>query len=548
MIKRVLTLSLAFSMLFTATLTAQDFDGFDDFGGFDDTSSSEPVLTFNGSAEVNTRAYLNTEDGYQSSDDISATSINSNAQFKLDAVYNGANSDIEAKLNFDTAKLKDYPEDILEEVIMRGYFGNLTLEGGKMKVVWGKGDKLHVLDNFNANDYTDFVFPNYVDRRIAEPMLRAIYATPNNLRIEGVYTPMMTADRFASSGELVPYSMSHLTDTVMGIANHNLSLAMTAGGSTAAGAIMDLSSFSTEDLYEENIKTLKYGQGGLRVTGTLGSFDWGASYYYGHYKQPSANLSPYISSLTEAVTKFASTPAGITYIQTTYGTEIAKVMAATGLDQQTATKAVLAKHATDLLNAGKLSSYELELPSLNYDQVQTFGLEAAFVLWKFNTRWELAYNLTEDTAGDNPWIKNNSIAWLGGFDMDLPIHNVNINIQETGTFTLNSSKIKDGDFKVYDVDYNTDDNYCINKLVVNISDTFMHEKLKPEVTVIWGIENKELCVQPKVEYNAVDGLYLNLKGGIIYSNNENGEFYNFTADSPDNHVKSFVGAGLKYTF
>ena len=180
--------------------------------------------------------------------------------------------------------------------------------------------------------------------------------------------------------------------------------------------------------------------------------------------------------------------------------------------------------------------------------MQVFGLEAAFVLWKFNTRWEFAYNLTEDTAGDNPWVKNNSIAWVAGFDMDLPIHNFNINIQEQGKYILNNDKIEDGVYAEYDVDHNSDGKYTSNQLVVNISDKWLNEKLTTECTTIYVFETKEWCVQPKIAYNVIDGLTFTLSGAYIYSDNENGQFYNFTAWDTVNHNAGFVQLAAKYQF
>ena len=203
-----------------------------------------------------------------------------------------------------------------------------------------------------------------------------------------------------------------------------------------------------------------------------------------------------------------------------------------------------------------------EIVPLNYDQVQVFGLEAAFVLWKLNTRWEAAYNLTEDIAGDNPWIKNNSVAWVAGFDIDLPIHNLNLNVQETGSYILHNDKVKDMDRGItiggntvswktigtnYDVDYNSDDKYTRNKLIVLLSDKWLNEKLTTEVQGIWGIEFKEFMVAPKIEYNISEGLTFGLRGVYLYSNNENGEFYNFTKDSL-HHDKAFVELTAKYQF
>lgn len=522
-------------------VTAQDYDSY--------SESFVPSVTLSGEGGADARAWLDTENGY--ADDraniCNNTEMDSRAYAKLNVNYEGESSDTEIKLNFDSKTLKSNPEDIVEELIARGYFGNWTVEGGKMKVVWGKGDKLHVLDNFNANNYTDFIFPDYVDRRLGEVMFRIAYNVPNesNLRVEAIVTPMMTADRFATSGTLVPYAQQKLTDTVTSIVKNNTIYALNQdlnnGAITLSGfdAINSASSFSSDDLYENSIKSLKYAQGGAKMSGSLGSLDWGLSYYYGHYKQPSANLEKYITSLVTAAAKEHSTEVAA----------LAAQLIANGYDATTATtlaaKKIGSEYASTLTHDG---TYELELPSLDYDRLQVFGFEFAKILWKFNCRGEFAYNLTEDIAGDNPWVKNNSLAWVGGFDIDLPIHNLNINVQETGTYILKNDKIEDGAFKAYDVDYNSDGNYCINKVVLNVSDKWINEKLSTECMVIYGIENEEWCVQPKIEYNVVDGFTVTAKGAYLYSKNENGEFYNFTADSTKNHSKAFAQLSVKYAF
>ncbi len=561
--KKILFTTIA-ALLLSAAAFSQDYDDY----AYEPTSS--PAVTVNGEAGAKGRAWA----GHYDEDDEWNSSISSQDNIKnifmegsayglLDVNYTGDVSDVNVKLKADTSTIKDYPEDILEEATVRGYFGNWVVSGGKMKIVWGKGDKLHVLDNFNANDYTDFIFPEYIDRRLAEPMFSLAYSAPNasNIRLELVATPMMTADRFATSGALVPNAQKELTSTVQNIVITDTLNTLNDGGLTVNGsnvtvssdafsAISDASSFSSDDLFENNIKSLKYAQGGARLTGTFSSIDWGFSYYYGHFKQPSPNFEKYIDSIST----YAASTEGQTYISQKYSSEItAKTteILASGVTSDASTAATLAyqaivkEYASDLAKQGV---FKVELPSLDYDRLQTFGFELATVIWKFNTRAELAYNLTEDVAGDNPWVKNNSIAWVGGFDMDLPIHNLNVNIQETGTFVLNSDKIKDGDYAVYDVDYNSDDNYCINKLVVNVSDKWLHEKLTTECTAIYGIENKEWCVQPKIEYNPSEGLFLTLSGAYLFSNNENGEFYNFTADSTKSHRKMFGQIAVKYTF
>ena len=539
-----------------------DWGGTDDFGmGFDDFGSDDasPTYYINAETGADLRAYIGTysggefTSGYEtkSQAEVFDSATDAKPYAKLNLGYSAQNSEMEFKLKFDNNSLGDYNEDILDEATARLFLGDWVIEGGKMKVVWGKGDKLHVLDNFNANDYTDFIFPEYIDRRIAEPMLRIAYNVPGtNWSVEGIYTPMMTADRFASSGIWAPYAQTSLVsgistkaqevlaakiealETTRNVINtvtaYSVSIAANSSNATVSAALQssmmtelaklgisstDIVAWCVKNNSTDNsaaIKSLltdKLTAANTAYTLALNnasslSSDSSSLYpdmkqlrYYGHYKQPSLNWAKLESALA------------------TY------------------------------LAEGELSE---SAKFLQYDQKQTFGLEAAFVVWKFNTRWELGYNLTKDVDGDDPWVHNNSIEWLGGFDINL-FHNINLNVQEVGKYILNNGEI-DGVYKTYDVDYNSDDKYVQNKVVVNLSDTFLYEKLKPEVTVIYTIENKEWCVQPKINYNVYDGMNLQVSGGYIYSNNENGEFYNFTADSPLHHNKSFVQASVRYEF
>ncbi|MBP5283533.1 MAG: hypothetical protein J6Y93_02580 [Treponema sp.] len=592
-----------FAALSLASLTfAQDFDfaGGDDMGSFEESSS--PAVAITGEVGADVRAWIGSTDegydtkGYDSLDSVSKSLVDANAYAKIDFAYSGDVTDALIKTKLDAATIKAHPEDVIDEAYAGGSFkeGTFQFKAGKMKEVWGKGDKVHVLDNFNANDYSDFIFPDYIDRRLGEVMFKATanLSWDYNVKLEGIYTPWMTADRFADSGMLVPASMTTLTETVEGIVKHNaaIDLENSLSGVPDYPSIVDglqtMSSFTADELYEDNLKTLRYGQAGLRLTGSLAGIDWGTSYYYGHYKQPSANLGAYIDSvktgITNAVMAYAADSANQATIATNYNAEFTAFANYRGNAYQAAAHAGLSSyvspvpgdtvHLTDptAINAAaqkdalyKVCSDHAEewyangtitvtdkyaLPSLNYDQVQVFGVEAAFVLLDvLNTRFEVAYNLTEDTAGDNPWVKNNSISWVVGFDIDLPIHNLNLNVQNQGSYILKNDKIKDGAYAEYDVDYNSDGKYTSNKIIALLSDSFLNEKLKVEVQGIYGIECKEWMVAPKIEYNAAEGLFLTARGVYLYSDNENGEFYNFTAGSKNND-KAFFQLSARYQF
>lgn len=602
-IKKITAVLLGTSLAF-AGFAQENFGddfSFDEFGTGDASSGSSVEIS--GSVTGDVRGYITNEDDIDNADDID---IDGGGNATLGIKYSSSNADAVVSLNLNSATLKDYPEDVVKEAYVTGYFGNLKLDVGKMNVVWGKGDKIHVLDNFNADDYTDFIIPDYLERRIATPMFRASYGfgysnnVLSNMKFEAIYTPFLPVDRFATSGRWTPAQITNLTNKVTDYATAKIASSFTnyttasaivgtlgslyaqsaaaqsaydtanttlsninqiwtltsqnetayqnymkslnptynstyaqdyakasdavsatsydyqeAAGAYAAvlqssgylsveDAERALATYGTEYMYAlsqasslssdslilyPNTNTLKYGQAGARFTVSLGPVDLGLSYYYGHYKQPSFNAE-----------KFS-----------------------TFLDKYLANETV-----TD------------DDKFLSYDQKQTFGLEAATILWHFNLRGEAAYNLTKDVEGTDPWGHNNSIQWLGGFDIDLPFWNMNLNIQEYGTYILNNDKITGSTWETSDVDYNVN-GYSNNKLVANITTSFANDKVVPEVTVVYGFENGDLAVLPKLTVKPVSDISLIASGMYIWTRDDNSEF---SAWSKNNFVQ--LGASVSF--
>jgi len=316
------------------------------------------------------------------------------------------------------------------------------------------------------------------------PMVHVAYNMDNGMRLEGAYTPYMTGTRYASSGPWVPER------TLLGAYQAANEVAKKRGGSLYTEPT--LGSFSATKLYgiyKDNLpdtRTLKYGQFGLRATSTVGSFDWGASYFYGRMKDSSIHSEELVRMLLNA-----GSPANVA--------------------------------------VGQL---------YDYDRMQVFGLEGATVVGGFNFRAELGYFLTDDVDGDDPYVHNNSLQWVFGFDRDLPWNNLNVNIQTQGKYILHGDDVKDNG--VGDVDYNGEKAWVQNRLVLDITDSWMHEKLKPELKLVWNIELEDVVVMPQVSYQLMEGLDVSLAGLYIYSG-DNGQFYDFK----DN---SFVQVGAVYKF
>lgn len=509
---------LTTAAFFSSFATAQDMDFGDDFGSdfggdFGDTASSSSfaatALSVNGEAQVNFRAYVDDEGTSGLPIDEWNTWVDPKGKLGLNYSNDSVSADVKFALSKDI--ITDYKADIIDELTLEAYLGNFVIQTGKMKVVWGKGDKLHVIDNFNANDYKDFLIPDYIDRRISEPMVRVLYNAPNDAgpftsnRFEFVWTPFMTADRYAASGRWVPTKVKELKNNLTRIATTSISNTVNELENTRLSIINNPSQENQEKLNQLNARylsqlsnsssladnlypdlyQLKYMQAGARFTTTTGSWDWGLSYYFGRDKRASFDYKK---------------------METTY---VQKYLEGTA---------------------------EEDDKFIDYDFLQVFGIEAAKTFGAYNFRAEAAYNLTKDVAGDDPKVHNNSLAWVFGFDRDLPVSELNFNLQTQGKFILNHDEIKDsGDTE--SGTYKTD-----NKLVLNISDNLAHGKLKPEVSAIYGFEHFDLIIMPKVTWYVSDGLEFSASGMYMQSFIESrSEFGNW-------HNNSFVQIAAKYTF
>jgi len=507
--KKIFAVSLAFALL-AANIYAQD-----DWGGDDSSVEETAELTFwdkfkiSGDATLAGRGYVGKYVENKAVTDLD-TPVYPIPRLKLGFDYEGAATKFSSKLRFDEQTLRYDNEMILDEFSADLFVGNWVLSAGKMKVVWGKGDKLHVLDNFNANNYYDFLMPDYLDRRSSEYMFRAQYNSPRGFRFEGIYTPIMHGESYASKGPWVPGKVATLTNSVKQIQAATI---LTAAGPTGAlnqaslAALMNASSMSADSLYPDT-HSLRYGQFGGYFNFTLGMFDFGISYYNGHYKQVSSDAS---------------------------GTIIYNAA------QQSPLVGQLFPNA--LSNA---------MPKLHYDTLQSFGLDMQTALGPFTIRAEVVYNMTEDMSGNDPWVHNNSIGYLFGFDFSLPIHNVTLNIQGTGNVILKRDNIDNYKIlglvavpgtKQYDVDYDPTGCYTNHKIVIQLQDTFYYEKITATLKAIYGIERYDLLVMPELSFKVRDGWKVSASGLIIHNfdKNENSEFNGWL----DN---SFVQLAVNYTF
>ena len=152
---------------------------------------------------------------------------------------------------------------------------------------------------------------------------------------------------------------------------------------------------------------------------------------------------------------------------------------------------------------------EFEDYSLVYDKLQVIGLEAGSVVAGFNLRGEAAYYMSEDYDGTDADVINPSFNYVAGFDRGLPVNNLNVNIQVNGSWTLFSDGIEAGD-----VEDGDDETFTL--VVAKLSDTWNHEKVKPEVTVVYCAEDKSGQVKPAVAMEVDGNLSFEVSGTVFW--------------------------------
>ena len=171
-------------------------------------------------------------------------------------------------------------ERMIDEAYVRGFLGSTILEAGYLKVVWGKGDDVHVLDVLNATDYYDFVNNDYLDRRTSEWMVRLVQPLGEMHALELVWEPVTTPDKIPLTGPWKPYAISELEAKLQALSLPGFPNPVTAQ------ALLDQGS-----LVQEELTRITDGTYGIRFTGSSHGFDYGILYAYTYHRQPKVDLS-----------------------------------------------------------------------------------------------------------------------------------------------------------------------------------------------------------------------------------------------------------------
>lgn len=423
-------IALLIITLLPLAIFADDF--FDDVDSFGDESSSSSSLEVNGTVTVGATDYIN-EDGIDGA-------LESTTDGEFTVKYLGEVGDVTIIADLDQDGIA------LNECYTNIYFDNFSIDAGLLKTIWGKGDKLHVVDLLNPIDYNTYFTEDYLDNKIARLTFKANVPVGESGVLELAYLPTFKGDNVPTDGRWSPLEAQALksvieakvtTDAVAayaatylstyayytGLGKDDATADVTANGAASLAELQTVEAGMDMSSYYTNTDTFAYGQGGARFTNSFNGFDYGLLYYYGYESRP---------ELT--------------------------------------------------------AEYKLE-----YNKLQMFGAEFGGVLAGFNLRGEGAYYLIDN--------KDDTLNYVAGFDRDIPLHNINMNVQVKGDYTMESEELN-------------------NLLVGKLSDNFNHEKLTVSVTGIYNIDDEDYMVKPEVEASLGDNIKVKSAAGLFYGDDD----------------------------
>ncbi|GHU78112.1 hypothetical protein FACS189462_1920 [Spirochaetia bacterium] len=516
----ILTTVILFAI--TAPVSAQDDFGFgfgDEADGAADsnTTGGKLITGANIGGKVSAGLQFFFEDGTDL-DKLKAADLSDLFTAALNFKASGSNA--EGVINLNLTPNFAEPEKILsiDEAYIRAFFGGFNIEGGIRKLTWGKADTLGPLDVINPLDYTDL--SNISDPqtiKIARPLIHASYGFGSFSKIEGVFVPWFEGAKFSQDGRWAPAQVTKMTRDIEN------KIASDMGGTPPPVPIPSpIDGIPTIDQGEILPTTLglEYAQGGLRFTTTFGPVDFGVQYYNGFNSRPAMRLNQ------------AGYNALQTAIQNYYTAYMTAYMTSTETDpvNKAAVATVAAASAKNTVQTALAKLFDTA-----YNRYHHIGLDYAQVILGFNIRAELAGNITADLAGDDGLVYNPSLAWSFGFDRDIPVVGININLQANESIRLLDDKV--GNDSLFDIEAGT--NMISTRLTASISRSFFRDALELRATAIWGIEDSDCYIIPAVTWTKGD-ITLKVSAGI-FAGNKDGELGQYR----DN---GFVKTALSYSF
>jgi len=469
-------LTAAFALFaISSPLFADEAFGFGDGTESGATESIAPAdsspIAVNLSGEIGPSVTVFADDA-DSSSSIKSFEAGALASGALNVSASGSNADAFAAIDF-SAESDGTAEVSFDEAYVRAYFGKLDLEAGLRKVTWGKADSSGPLDVVNPLDLTDLTVTDSLDRKMARPILRASYAIGDFTSVEAIFQPSFAGHDLAFEGMWTPRQITALPGAIAAEAQGKITALVMSGTISLAQAMAlrdaltgELANADLESIASVDTSSLKYSQGGLRFTTTVGSSDIGVQYWYGYLPKPAISID-----------------------------------------------------VDAMLAAASVGGEPLSAVHIDYNRFHQIGADYASVIGAFNVRAELAANVTEDLSGDDGEVYNPSIAWSLGFDRDV-FAAINLNAQAGGSVRLMDGEVADS---VSDTEAGEDLTHTT--LTMKLSRKFLKDEIEINLAGLYGIEDMDFLILPSIVWTKGD-VEVELAGGIFGGDDE-GEIGHF---------------------
>jgi len=336
----------------------------------------------------------------------------------------------------------DVTNDWLRELYVDFLSNRLDLRLGRQQVVWGTADGVKILDAVNPTDMREFTLDDYSDSRIPLWMLKLEYAPTVNGTFQVLYIPDFEANYIPPAGAPFTFRASQIGQT-------NVGSWLMAGGSVSV----------KEEVEPEPLKDLSDATVGLRWLDVLGGFEYSLNFLYGFYFS-GANYSWWEPPLTGPPNPAVNTlnlqkKYERIYL---YGCSFTKALTKGPLSGLTIRgefayiQDVPTYYGTD----GKVAGPPVKMDNFNY----VLGLDKYLV-----TNWFTSFQLIQFITSEKDY---QSYSLLFGPTLG-PMDQV-----ET-------------------------------MLSLKVSTDLMHERLKPEVLIIYGFDN-DWKISPKVQFEILNDL------------------------------------------
>jgi len=433
------------------------------------------TLVIGGEIEAGPTLFVNDFKGGEDSEPVLLSDL-IEAYTSFDISGKNAQAFIGLNLSYSAfEELKDgdftlYPPELVDEVWLKGYFDRFSVQAGIMKLRWGRMYSPGPLDIINPLDYSDLTnLTESRDMKIARPMIHASYNVGEFSSVEAVFLPNFAPHRFAQEGRWVPSEYANVTSVLAeGILDRALKR-FPAYAPIILGAFAGMSGdFSSAYPDFPDTSTLDFFQTGLRFNTVIGSSDLGIQYFYGNHMRPSVSLNDIDNFIDDLIYQFPTpTP-----------------------------------------------NFDLLSPHIEYSRYHQIGVDYSQVLAGFTVRAEFAAHITGDLSGDDGKVRNPFLAWSLGFDRDI-FAGININVQCNETIRLLDDNV--GINPAMDCEAGTD--VTSTRLIIQVSKSFLRDRLECKVVNIWDIEDSGVVIIPSVAWS-VNDTRIELSSGIFAGEKE----------------------------